>query len=70
MLSMALHLRSQEMSLREIAAQLVITKGKKKGQHPSPATILRLLREYDETTAAATSARPRAVESDCQSTGR
>jgi DNA invertase Pin-like site-specific DNA recombinase len=53
MLSMALHLRSQELSLRDIAARLVITKGKKKGQHPSPATILRLLREHDETTAAA-----------------
>ncbi|MER7279976.1 hypothetical protein ABT369_36610 [Dactylosporangium sp. NPDC000244] len=51
---MALHLRSQEMSLRDIASQLVITKGKKKGQHPSPATILRLLREHDETTTAAT----------------
>ena len=54
MLSMALHLRSQEMSLRDIASQLVVTKGKKKGQHPSPATILRLLRENDETTATAT----------------
>ncbi|ROP33630.1 hypothetical protein EDD30_6647 [Couchioplanes caeruleus] len=37
MLSMALHLRSQEMSLRDVASQLVITKGEKKGQHPSPA---------------------------------
>ena len=53
MLSMALHLRGQELSLRDIASRLVITKGKKKGQHPSPATILRLLREYDETTTAA-----------------
>jgi DNA invertase Pin-like site-specific DNA recombinase len=53
MLSMALHLRSQELSLRDIASRLVITKGKKKGQHPSPATILRLLREHDETTATA-----------------
>lgn len=51
MLSMAPHLRSQELSLRDIATRLVITKGKKKGQHPSPATIL--LREHDETTAAA-----------------
>lgn len=48
MLSMALHLRAQELSLRDIASRLVITKGKKKGQHPSPATILRLLREHDE----------------------
>ncbi|NRQ34842.1 recombinase family protein [Nonomuraea sp. NN258] len=41
MLSLALH-------LREIAAKLVITKGKKKGRHPSPATVLRMLREHDE----------------------
>lgn len=68
MLSMALHLRSQELSLRDIAVRLVITKGKKKGQHPSPATILRLLREHDETTAAAAvSARPGA-ETTHQST--
>jgi DNA invertase Pin-like site-specific DNA recombinase len=52
MLSMALHLRGQELSLRDIAARLVITKGKKKGQHPSPATVLRLLREHDHATAA------------------
>jgi hypothetical protein len=51
MLSMALHLRDQELSLRDIAARLVITKGKKKGQHPSPATVLRMLREHDEKTA-------------------
>ncbi|WP_411139181.1 hypothetical protein [Streptomyces sp. C10] len=36
MLSMTLHLRGQEMSLRDIAAQLVITTGRKKGRHPSP----------------------------------
>ena len=54
MLSMALHLRDQEMSLRDIAARLVITVGKKKGQHPSPATVMRMLREHDEQTAAAT----------------
>jgi DNA invertase Pin-like site-specific DNA recombinase len=52
MLSMALHLRGQELSLRDIATRLVISKGKKKGQHPSPATVLRLLREHDEATAA------------------
>ncbi|WP_260859892.1 hypothetical protein [Streptomyces cupreus] len=34
MLSMALHLREQEMSLRDIAKRLVITTGTKKGQHP------------------------------------
>ena len=53
MLSMAIHLRDQQLSLREIAARLVITKGKKKGQHPSPATVLRLLREHDEQAATA-----------------
>lgn len=30
------------MSLLDIAARLVITKGKKKGQHPSPATVMRI----------------------------
>ncbi|MFD0267787.1 hypothetical protein ACFVGY_14515 [Streptomyces sp. NPDC127106] len=34
LLAMALHLRDQELSLREIAARLVITKGTKKGQRP------------------------------------
>ena len=49
----SLHLRSQELSLRDIAARLVITTGKKKGQHPSPATVMRMLRDHDEKTAAA-----------------
>ena len=53
MLAVALHLRGQEMSLREIAARLVIATGKKKGQHPSPATVLRMLRDHDEKAAAA-----------------
>ncbi|MEU9623621.1 hypothetical protein [Streptomyces sp. NPDC048155] len=53
MLSMALHLSEQEMSLRDIAKRLVITTGAKKRQHPSPATVVRMLREYDERTAAA-----------------
>jgi DNA invertase Pin-like site-specific DNA recombinase len=48
----ALHLRGQEMSPRDIAARLVIATGKKKGQHPSPATVMRMLREHDEKTAA------------------
>ncbi|GAA3085162.1 hypothetical protein ACFQ0X_01180 [Streptomyces rectiviolaceus] len=56
MLSMALHLRDQEMSLRDIAKQLVITTGTKKGQHPSPATVMRMLREHDEQVATAASA--------------
>jgi hypothetical protein len=48
MLSMALHLREQDLSLREIAARLIITQGKKKGRRPSPATVLRMLRDHDE----------------------
>lgn len=35
-------------------ARLVITVGKKMGQHSSPATVMRMLREHDEQTAAAT----------------
>ena len=50
MLAVALQLRGQELSLRDIAARLVIATGKKKGQHPSPATVLR---EDDEKAAAA-----------------
>ncbi|MFE2533834.1 recombinase family protein [Streptomyces sp. NPDC059371] len=55
MLSMALHLREQKMSLRDIAKRLVITTGKKKGRHPSPATVMRMLREHDEQGATAAS---------------
>ncbi|MFE7741992.1 hypothetical protein [Nocardia sp. NPDC057455] len=53
---MALHLRSNNHSLRDIASRLVITTGKKKGRHPSPATVMRLLRDHDQNmlTAAAT----------------
>ncbi|MFC4497883.1 recombinase family protein [Streptomyces ovatisporus] len=56
MLSMALHLREQDVSLRDIASRLVITTGKKKGKHPSAATVMRMLREYDEAQAQAASA--------------
>jgi hypothetical protein len=55
MLSMALHLRDQEMSLRDIAKRLVITTGAKRGKHPSPATVMRMLREHDEQAATAAS---------------
>ncbi|WP_218135582.1 hypothetical protein [Nonomuraea jiangxiensis] len=51
---MALHLRAQDLSLRDIAARLDITKGKKKGRHPSPATVLRMLREHDGAAAVPT----------------
>ena len=60
MLAVALHLRSQEFSLRDIAGRLVISIGKKKGQHPSPATVVRMLREHDEKTAAAALVQARA----------
>ncbi|CNF62347.1 site-specific recombinase%2C DNA invertase Pin [Mycobacterium tuberculosis] len=50
MLSHALHLREQNLSLRDIAARLVITTGKKKGRHPSPATVMRMLHDHDEQT--------------------
>ncbi|GLY80531.1 recombinase family protein [Actinoallomurus iriomotensis] len=51
MLAIALHLREQNHSLRDIASRLVITTGKKKGQHPSAATVMRMLREHDQQTA-------------------
>jgi DNA invertase Pin-like site-specific DNA recombinase len=51
MLAAALHLLSQELSLRDIAVRLVISTGKKKGQHPAPATVMRMLREHDEKAA-------------------
>jgi DNA invertase Pin-like site-specific DNA recombinase len=53
MLAVPLHLRGQELSLRDIAARLVIATGKKKGQHPSPATVLRMLRDHDEKAGVA-----------------
>ncbi|WP_327135326.1 recombinase family protein [Streptomyces sp. NBC_01343] len=56
MLFTALRLRDEELSLRDIAALLVISKDAKKGQHPSPATVLRMLREHDEQVATAANA--------------
>lgn len=41
------------MSLRDIAAASSSHTGKKKGRHPSPATVMRMLRQHDEKTAAA-----------------
>ncbi|MET9660536.1 hypothetical protein [Streptomyces sp. NPDC006510] len=43
------------MSLRYIAKRPVITKGAKKGRHPSPATVMWMLRKHDEQMAAAVS---------------
>jgi hypothetical protein len=55
MLGMAVHLREQDLSLRDIAARLVIAKGRKRGRRPPPATVLRMLRERDERAAVASS---------------
>jgi DNA invertase Pin-like site-specific DNA recombinase len=51
MLAIALHLREQNHSLRDIASRLVITTGRRKGQHPSAATVMRMLREHDQQAA-------------------
>ncbi|WP_345196441.1 hypothetical protein [Streptomyces lavendulae] len=52
MIATAVRLRDEEeLSLREIAGRLVIRTGKKRGEHPSPATVMRMLREHDERTA-------------------
>ncbi|MET9376917.1 hypothetical protein ABZX98_22710 [Streptomyces sp. NPDC002992] len=40
----------------DIAKRLVITTGAKKDQHPSPATVMRMLREHDEQAATVASA--------------
>ncbi|WP_329375688.1 hypothetical protein OG625_39055 [Streptomyces sp. NBC_01351] len=42
---------------REIASHLVIRTGKKRGQHPAPATVMRMLRDRDEQAAVLASAR-------------
>jgi len=59
MLAVALHPRGQELSLRDIAGRLVIATGKKKGQHPSPATVMRMLREHDQKAGLASGLRRR-----------
>lgn len=56
MLFTAVSLRDEQLSLSDIAARLVISKGAKKGQHPSPATVMRMLREHDEQGATAANA--------------
>ncbi|WKK27860.1 recombinase family protein (plasmid) [Streptomyces olivoreticuli] len=54
MTATAVRLRDEEkLSLREIASRLVIRTGKKRGEHPSPATVMRMLREHDEQTTTA-----------------
>jgi hypothetical protein len=40
----------------DIAKRLVITSGAKRGQHPSPATVMRMLREHGEQAATAAGA--------------
>ncbi|WP_245226941.1 hypothetical protein [Streptomyces smyrnaeus] len=56
MLSVAFHLRDRELSLRDIAERLVPTAGAKKGQGPSAATVMRMLREHDEQAVTAAGA--------------
>jgi hypothetical protein len=47
---------TRRSSLREIAGRLVIRTGKTRGEYPSPATVMRMLREHDEQAAAVESA--------------
>ncbi|MFK0112855.1 hypothetical protein [Streptomyces sp. NPDC091217] len=48
MLATVVHLRDEEhLSLWEIASWLVIRTGEKRGRHPSPGTVMRMLRGYD-----------------------
>ncbi|MGR6999288.1 hypothetical protein ACU686_15975 [Yinghuangia aomiensis] len=54
MLTLAVHLRDQGTSLRDIARKLVITHGAKKGRHPSAATVMRMIRDHDEQSATGT----------------
>jgi hypothetical protein len=42
------------MSLRGIAKRLVITVGREKGRQPSPAAVMRMLREHDAQMPSAT----------------
>ncbi|MCP9956570.1 hypothetical protein [Streptomyces sudanensis] len=51
--STALRPRDQERVLRGIAERLVVVPGTKKGRNPSPATVVRMLREHDEQAAKA-----------------
>jgi hypothetical protein len=58
MLFHVLHLRDQQsLSLRDIDARLVITAGKKKGQNPSPAIVLRIPPDHHHDRANAEDAR-------------
>ncbi|GAA0838127.1 recombinase family protein [Streptosporangium amethystogenes subsp. fukuiense] len=45
------HMLSMALRLRDIAARLVITSGAKKGRPPSPATVMRMLRDHDQQSA-------------------
>lgn len=50
---LALYLRNQELSLRDIASRLVITPGQEERPTPNPpATVVRMLREHDQAAAA------------------
>ncbi|MFD3937807.1 hypothetical protein ACFWSF_24300 [Streptomyces sp. NPDC058611] len=59
MLATTLRLRDTEhLSLREIASRLVIRTDKKRGRHPSPATVMRMLREHDGHAASNEASNP------------
>ncbi|TDP28400.1 hypothetical protein DFR75_11713 [Nocardia ignorata] len=51
MLSVAPYQRQANHSLRDVAVRLVIPKGKKNAQHPSPVAAMRSLRDHDQQTA-------------------
>ncbi|MFE2528027.1 hypothetical protein ACFXEL_27765 [Streptomyces sp. NPDC059382] len=52
MLTTALQMRAEGVSLHDLARRLVITTRAKKGRHPSPPTNMRVLREHDDRVAA------------------
>ena len=50
---LALYLRNQELSLRDIASRLVITpRARRKADTQSPGNLVRMLREHDQAAAA------------------
>ena len=53
MLAVALHLRGQEMSLRDIAARARYRHRQEEGPAPITGHVMRMLREHDEKAAAA-----------------
>ncbi|MFF7892401.1 hypothetical protein ACFZDI_10865 [Streptomyces sp. NPDC007907] len=56
MLSMAPHLRDRRPTRRDIDKRLVTATGARKGWHPSPATVMPMLREHNAPAATAAGA--------------